>query len=1126
MGIHFNMSLRSCSNPAKGLFGRGGVLAAILALLALPASVFAAGGENVSLTFSSTDYIYLFVSLAFGAIALIIAFGIRNWVLKQSAGPESMQTVGQAIIDGASAYLRQQIRTMSIFVGLIFLLLTAMYWNTYGPVLAIGTAVCFLAGVAASYIAGAVGMGMAVRANMRTAFAALSSYGLSLQIAFRAGAVAGLITVGMGLLGATLIFLFFSGDAMKLLVGFGFGGSLAALFMRVGGGIYTKAADVGADLVGKVEAGIPEDDPRNPAVIADNVGDNVGDCAGMAADVFESYEVTLVAAIILGAATAAIFDTATWTKLVMFALMARGVGILASIIGINFVKADDSEKDPDPLGPISKGYKVSLGIAAVATIGLGYFMMGGMPGSEIKSNLLKSSQQVMQPEVRLALDAQKRIAEANKVAPSYVSSTAVSGDEQLKKEIPDQMLREQAVSAALSTPADKLGEVVKLEGYSKISFTDTKNPVLSYAVMPAADPNVPAPPNQAPVTFKERYEKSNLVVMKVDVVEAGMPKRTFFLGPDPKDKGEEQINKAITDAKTANNGTTIELAGVYPVEFYANHAGDVVAAVSGKAGEKFNPGALQSLTGFRLEYIKTSVADYTKQQKAIEAASAELTKKQQELSTKFEAANKKQTDAEAKKDSAASAAARKELAALQEEAMKLSPATQLPTPTVAQMAIVEHKVVEWWKFVACILFGIIMAFAFEKLTDHYVSMNKKPVQELGQVATTGPAPMIITGFASGLESSVASVVAIVVCLIAPVWIFNPAEYGGYLLSFYGIALVGLGLLTTTGYILAMDTFGPISDNAQGVYEMSGEGHDNAKGARAVQLLDAAGNTTKALTKGFAIATAVVAAVALFHAFVEAGKLSTVGMRLEVPEIFLGLLIGGAAPYLFSAFSINAVGRAAFQLINEVRRQFRNDPGIMAGTSKPDYGSCVAIVTAAAQKELLGPGILAIASPIMVAFVFSIGKEPVLINGSPYNLVGAQALGGFLAGTILSGQLLAVLLANSGGMWDNAKKLIEDGLHGGKGTDAHKAAVVCDTVGDPFKDTAGPALNPLIKVMNLVALLVAPLVIQPMGDAVYTIVALVCAAAIAFAIHQSKKGSMSSEMQAAMEDAAKHDAKSE
>ena len=309
----------------------------------------------------------------------------------------------------------------------------------------------------------------------------------------------------------------------------------------------------------------------------------------------------------------------------------------------------------------------------------------------------------------------------------------------------------------------------------------------------------------------------------------------------------------------------------------------------------------------------------------------------------------------------------------------------------------------------------------------------------------------------------------------------------------------------------MDTFGPISDNAQGVYEMSGEGHDNEYGMKAVQRLDAAGNTTKALTKGFAIATAVVAAVALFHSYLESAKLETIGLRLDVPEIFLGMLIGAAAPYLFSASTINAVGRASFKLINEVRRQFREDPGIMAGTSKPDYARCVAIVTAAAQKELLGPGILAIALPAAVAFGFSIGKPTQMIGGHEYNLVGAEALGGFLAGAIASGQLMAVLLANSGGMWDNAKKLIEDGLYGGKGTDAHKAGVVCDTVGDPFKDTAGPALNPLIKVMNLVALLLAEVVILPLKTPVLILITAVAVGALAISIYMSKQSSMSSEM---------------
>jgi K(+)-stimulated pyrophosphate-energized sodium pump len=342
-------------------------------------------------------------------------------------------------------------------------------------------------------------------------------------------------------------------------------------------------------------------------------------------------------------------------------------------------------------------------------------------------------------------------------------------------------------------------------------------------------------------------------------------------------------------------------------------------------------------------------------------------------------------------------------------------------------------------------------------------------------------------------------------------------FGGFILSFYGIALVGLGLLTTTAYILAMDTFGPISDNAQGVYQMSGAEENEVvtpgsmPGSRAVQRLDAAGNTTKALTKGFAIATAVVAAVALFHSFIEDSRLTELGLRLEVPQIFIGLLIGGAAPFLFSAFSINAVGRASFQLIGEVRRQFAADPGIMAGTSKPNYARCVAIVTSAAQKELLGPGILAIAFPVLVGFGLAIGGQKVMIGGVTYNLTGAQALGGFLAGAILSGQLLAVTLANSGGAWDNSKKLIEDGMYGGKGTEAHKAAVVCDTVGDPFKDTAGPALNPLIKVMNLVALLLAPVVIANMPDWVRYVVIAACIIALAIAVFWSKRGSMGEEL---------------
>jgi K(+)-stimulated pyrophosphate-energized sodium pump len=448
-----------------------------------------------------------------------------------------------------------------------------------------------------------------------------------------------------------------------------------------------------------------------------------------------------------------------------------------------------------------------------------------------------------------------------------------------------------------------------------------------------------------------------------------------------------------------------------------------------------------------------------------------------------------------------------------------NPMQQPPSPLLAQqesikIAFVERQTVPWWLFAIAIGFGLLMAFAIELLTDYYVSTHKKPVKEVAGVSTAGPAPMIIQGFALAMESSVFMVFAIVVALLFPLFLFPPDLYGGYLLSFYGIALVGLGLLATTGYILAMDTFGPISDNAQGVYEMSGEGHDNAYGSKAVQRLDAAGNTTKALTKGFAIATAVVAAVALFHTYLESAKLQAVGLRLDLPEIFLGLLIGGAAPYLFSAFSINAVGRASFELINEVRRQFRTDPGIMLGTSKPDYGTCVAIVTKAAQRELLSPGLLAIALPIAVGFGFSIGKAPIEVNGVMVNLAGAQALGGFLAGIIISGQLMAVLLSNAGGIWDNSKKLIEDGLFGGKGTEAHKAGVVCDTVGDPFKDTAGPALNPLIKVMNLVSLLLAPTIILPHSDTVLIIVTSVSVILLVVAVVLSKSGSMAEGFQAA------------
>ncbi len=1039
------------------------ILYAVFAFLmaCAPAGALAAGGEGVSLRFTTADMIYLYVSLGFGLIAIAAAWLIRGGVLAQSPGNEKMQEVGAAIRSGALAYLARQFKTMLIFVLLLAALLIFIFqhkgWN-----IAIWTAVCFIGGVAASYIAGYAGMIMAVAANMRTAHAALTSPKQALETGFRSGAVAGLLTVGMGLIGATLIFLFFRNDAMKLLVGFGFGGSLAALFMRVGGGIYTKAADVGADLVGKVEAGIPEDDPRNPATIADNVGDNVGDCAGMAADIFESYEVTLVAAIVLGAATAAIFDQATWMKLILFALMARGVGIVASIIGILFVRGSD-DVDKDALIPLRKGFFASAVVAAVGTAFLAWFLLG-RPGSEVQTTRLVNLEEYRNEEFSKIRKVRDEIAKEKKIPSWQVTFDMMKADKRIKDDLGlDKPEDASAIQAGMSAPPEGMPAPKKYQGFSKVDFSDTSNPVLSYTVPKQPEPGQ----TMSQITYasvgeqysdKDPAKRQFLFKVKLVRKESKSPEgqtipameREGWFGPYT----EAFIGKQIEQAKSLN--LTVDILEKAPIVLYSNSAGELAMGVSADI-----PNPHRSLMG---AFVGGS---YYKESKDV------IDKLMKERQSDF---NK-----------------------------PVPPDHQIP------IAIAEHTPVPWWLFFLAVLFGIFMAFAIEMLTDYYVSTHKRPVRDVAGVSTTGPAPMIITGFALAKESSVFSVFAIVVALMVPLYLFNPATYGTTILSFYGIALVGLGLLTTTGYILAMDTFGPVSDNAQGVFQMSGAEHESPIGSKAVQRLDAAGNTTKALTKGFAIATAVVAAVALFHSYIEDAQLTVAGLKLEVPEIFLGLLIGGAAPFLFSAFSINAVGRAAFYLINEVRRQFKADPGIMAGTSKPDYGRCVAIVTEAAQKELIGPGILAIALPMAVAFGFSIGKEPVNIGGNLYNLTGAQALGGFLAGAILSGQLMAVLLANSGGIWDNAKKLIEDGMYGGKGSEAHKAGVVVDTVGDPFKDTAGPALNPLIKVMNLVALLLAGVVIQPLPDSVLSVVTAACVLALAFSIWWSKRSSMSSEL---------------
>jgi K(+)-stimulated pyrophosphate-energized sodium pump len=769
-------------------------------LLPLAAAPAFAGGEAVPLpSMGTTELTLLYAVLASAVIALLYGGCMVKKVMRESPGSAAMQEVSAAIQDGAMAYLGRQFRTMILFVilvtGVLYFLYRGIYTAPDEQFLPIGIAVAFLMGVFASYGAGYVGMGLAVRANVRVANAALSSFKRALEIAFQAGTVSGMFTVGLGLLGATVIFLLFQESAMKVLVGFGFGGCLAALFMRIGGGIYTKAADVGADLVGKVEKNIPEDDPRNAATIADNVGDNVGDCAGMAADVFESYEVTLVAAIILGAA--ALTDPAArpfGLALIIYPLLVRAVGVFASIIGTWVVRGKD-EGDFNPMRPINVGFWVS---AIVAVIGFGI-----------------------------------------------------------------------------------------------VNAVYLKNP------------------------------------------DTGQPDFRFFFAT---------------------------------------------------------------------------------------------------------------------------------------------------------------------------LSGIILALIIGRLTEHFTSTEKRPVTEIAHSAKTGAATMILTGLAEGMESSVWALVAICATVFASMAIFG----GNIALSFYGIALSGLGLLTTTGFILAMDTYGPISDNANGIFEMSGalkEGEAGNPAHRIVAKLDAVGNTTKALTKGFAIATAVIAATSLFASFIDEAKLFESGIPVNMPPVFIGLLIGAAVPVLFSSFAIRAVSRAATLLVNEVRRQFREIPGLMEGKNKPEYARCVGIATTAAQKELLGPGILAIFTPILVAF--GMGYK------SPAD--GAMALGGYLAGAIVSGQIWAVFMANTGGAWDNAKKKIEEGLFGGKGTEFHKAAVICDTVGDPLKDTAGPALNPLIKVMNLVGILIAPVAIAPIALGTRIAIVAACLGILAVAVAFSKRTSPE-ERQTQMEEA--------
>ena len=714
------------------------------------------GGSAISLSGNNLSYV---VVVALVAVAALVMAGLfRREVLAASEGTEKMRAIALAIQEGAAAYLNRQFRTLAVFVVLVFGVLFLLPGDTG---VRIGRSLFFVLGAAFSAAIGYFGMSLAVRANVRVAAAARDEgRDPAMRVAFRTGGVVGMATVGLGLLGAATVVLIYRGDAPAVLEGFGFGAALLAMFMRVGGGIFTKAADVGADLVGKVEAGIPEDDPRNAATIADNVGDNVGDCAGMAADLFESYAVMLVAALILGRA-------AFGAEGLVFPLVVPAIGALTAVLGIYLTRPRPGENG---LRTINRSFYVSALVSAV------------------------------------------------------VCSLA------------------------------------------------------AYAYLPSS-----------------------------------------FLELD---------------------------GGI-------EHDGD--------------PRSLAALA---------------------------------------------------------------------------------------------------------VIVGIVLAGIILWLTGYFTGTDRRPVRDIARTSLTGPATVILSGVAIGLESAVYAALIIA----GAVYVLFLLGGGSIVLSLFLIALAGTGLLTTVGVIVAMDTFGPISDNAQGIAEMSGDVGD--EGAQILTELDAVGNTTKAITKGIAIATAVLAATALFGSYNDAVNtaLADAGTTVadagssflrtvDAPNILVGVIIGASVVFLFAGLAISAVGRAAGAVVFEVRRQFREIPGIMEGTTRPEYGRVVDIVTRDSLRELATPGLLAVLAPIAVGFGLGVGP-----------------LAGYLGGAIATGTLMAVFLANSGGAWDNAKKLIEDGQYGGKGSASHEATIIGDTVGDPFKDTAGPAINPLIKVMNLVSVLVAPAIVAlSVGD---------------------------------------------
>ncbi|MDV9196157.1 sodium-translocating pyrophosphatase [Streptomyces sp. Wh19] len=770
-------------------------------------SAFSApSGRSTSLAaavLTDDNRVIVIVVAVVAVAALVVARLLVRQVLAAGEGTDRMKEIAAAVQEGANAYLARQLRTVGIFAVVVFfllLLLPADNWSQRA-----GRSLFFLVGALFSAATGYIGMRLAVRSNVRVAAAAREATPAegepekdltavshkAMKIAFRTGGVVGMITVGLGLLGASCVVLVYAADAPKVLEGFGLGAALIAMFMRVGGGIFTKAADVGADLVGKVEQGIPEDDPRNAATIADNVGDNVGDCAGMAADLFESYAVTLVAALILGKAA---FGDAG----LAFPLIVPAIGVVTAMIGIFAVAPRRADR------------------SGMTAINRGFF-----------------------------------------------------------------------ISAVIS-----------------------------------------------------------LVLVAVGVF-------------------------------------------VYLPSSYADLDGVTDGAITSHGGD----------------------------------------------------------------------------------------------PRIFALVAVA--------------IGIVLAALIQQLTGYFTETSRRPVRDIGKSSLTGPATVVLAGISIGLES------AVYTALLIGLGVYGAFLLGGtsIMLALFAVALAGTGLLTTVGVIVAMDTFGPVSDNAQGIAEMSGD--VTGAGAQVLTDLDAVGNTTKAITKGIAIATAVLAASALFGSYrdaiatavddvgARAGEM-TLSLDISQPNNLVGLILGAAVVFLFSGLAINAVSRSAGAVVYEVRRQFREHPGIMDYSEKPEYGRVVDICTKDALRELATPGLLAVLAPIAVGFTLGVG-----------------ALGSYLAGAIGTGTLMAVFLANSGGAWDNAKKLVEDGHYGGKGSEAHAATVIGDTVGDPFKDTAGPAINPLLKVMNLVALLIAPAVVQfsygqDASAGVRAVVAVLAVAVIVGAVYVSKR----------------------